>query len=260
LVSVITVVKNAANTIRRTIQSVLHQEYDNLEYLVFDGASKDGTQEIVGEYGPRIAYWVSEPDRSADEAINKAIRQSNGEYVMFAFADDWIADPEYVSRAVAALTRSGADFVFGDLACYSGEQFMFVLKGDPEYALKIRSQMPVVNFPTFVIRRKCFDAVGLLDLRYKVSTDYEWLLRAHVRGFRGIYDGTLLGHFRLGGKSDRNYFQGLIEVRRAAIAHGCDRLSADLSFARRFAAGIMNRSARRLLPRALYATLRQTLV
>ena len=225
LLSVITIVRNNKDTILQTIRSVLDQTYPHVEYLVIDGRSTDGTLEIIKQHEDRIDYWLSEPDLGTSDAMNKGISYAQGDFIFWLASDDWI-DPDYLEIAVEVLTRSSADFVYGNLTYYASNVPQFTQAGDPEYAHSITYMMPRLNTPTRVTKTKCFRDVGLLDLYYKIASDYELALRLHVHGAEGIYDGRLRVHHRLGGVSTRSHLAGLLEVREAAIYHGSSKAKA----------------------------------
>lgn len=112
-ISVITVSFNAADTIEETILSVLNQTYDNLEYIIIDGGSTDGTVDIIKKYSDRIAYWVSEPDNGIYDAMNKGIKVATGEYINFMNSGDKFVNERTIERAVSCFTNE-ADVYYGD--------------------------------------------------------------------------------------------------------------------------------------------------
>jgi len=114
-ISVVTVCLNAAASIEATLRSVLAQDYPNLEYIVVDGGSTDGTVDVIRRYSERIAAFVSEPDRGVYDAMNKGIDLAGGEYLLFLNAGDVLAAGDVLSKAAAA----DADVLYGDFA-YSG--------------------------------------------------------------------------------------------------------------------------------------------
>ena len=209
LVSILTAVRDRKETLQRTIRSVSCQTYPNIEYIIVDGASTDGTLEVIRQFDDRIDRWISEPDRSASDAMNKAISLARGEYVSWLSSDDWF-DPDFIEIAVRTLLSSGADFVFGDLRTYRADALVQHFKGDQDESTSIRSAAQCLiraagvtrTDPTMVIRRGCFQEVGLFDLNYEIRTDFEWILRLHLHGGRGRYESKLIGHFGLGGTSD----------------------------------------------------------
>jgi glycosyltransferase involved in cell wall biosynthesis len=256
-VSIVTAVRNAAGRLERAMQSVLSQTYPEIEYIVIDGGSTDGTPDVVRRHANRLAFWVSEPDRGISEAFNKGVSAAKGELIGLLNADDWM-EPDQIERAVAALERTGADFVFGDLVYHdpAGRAVHRVL-GDPGYARVIGSRMPEVNHPTLLARRAVYERIGLFDLRYHAAMDYDWLLRAHLAGCRGAYDPKIVAHMTLAGISDRAYGSALAEVRTIAIRHGQPAIKAWPLYGYRVAKGAGQRALRRLAPEPLYAMARR---
>ena len=120
-VSLVTVTLNARATLARTIESVQRQTFPDLEHVVVDGASSDGTRDLLAEALRPQDFWISEPDRGISDALNKGVALARGAYVQFIHADDWLS-PDQVERAVETLERSGADFVYGDLVFYERDR------------------------------------------------------------------------------------------------------------------------------------------
>ena len=256
-VSIVTAVRNSAASLARTIKSVLGQTYPEIEYVVIDGASSDGTVEVIRRYADRLAHWQSEPDRGISDAFNKGLAVARGDLVGLVNADDWL-EPEQIERAVAALERNGGDFVFGDLLYHDAAgRTLFRIRGDPHYARAIARGMPDVNHPTLVARREVYQRIGGFDPALRFAMDYDWLLRAHRAGFRGTYAPEVVGHMTLAGVSDRDYVRALGEVRAIAIAHGAPRASAWPRYLYRVAKGTAQRALRRSAPAGLYEILRR---
>ena len=113
-ISIITSCYNRAATIRGAIESVLAQDYDNIEYIIVDGASTDGTMDIVNEYRARVAKIISEPDHGMYEAINKGIRVATGDVIGLLHSDDFFYNNGVVSRIVERMKITRADFLYGD--------------------------------------------------------------------------------------------------------------------------------------------------
>jgi glycosyltransferase involved in cell wall biosynthesis len=257
LVSIVTVALNRAATIARTIESVLGQSYRPIEYIVIDGGSGDGTAEIITRYADRLAWWSSEPDRGISDAFNKGLARATGEVIGLVNADDWLA-PEQIATGIAALERSGADFVFGDLVYHAADgRSLFRIRGEPDYARTIGRGMPDVNHPTVLARQAIYQRVGGFDPTLRYAMDYDWLLRVHRAGFRGVYEPALVGHMSLEGVSDRRFRQALAEVRATAIRHGQPVLAAWPLYAYRLAKGNTRRWLERLLPVGLHERMRR---
>jgi glycosyltransferase involved in cell wall biosynthesis len=256
-VTIVTVVRNRAPTLARTIESVLAQTYPEVECIVIDGASTDGTVEVLRRYADRLAYWISEPDRGISDAFNKGTAVASGDFVGLLNADDWMK-PEQIERAIAALDRTGADFVFGDLIYHDpAGRPLHRIRGDPHYARALARGMPDVNHPTLLARRVVYERVGGFDPALRFAMDYDWLLRAHRAGFRGTYAPDVVGHMTLAGASDRDYLRALGEVRDIAIAHGEPAARAWPLYLYRVAKGTAQRALRRSAPAGLYEVLRR---
>ncbi len=257
-VSIATVVRNAARTLERTIESVLAQTFGSLEYVIIDGASTDGTTDLIRGYQDRIAYWVSEPDRGISDAFNKGVAATRGAYVGLLNGDDWMP-PGQVQIAFTALERSGAAFAFGDVLYHDADgRPTHLVRGDPDYAARIAYRMPDVHHPTMLVRRSVYDAVGPFDPAYAIAMDYDWLQRAHRAGFRGVYVPGLVAHMSLAGASDRRHLAGLGEVRVIAVTYGYPRGRAWLRYGYCVAKGLGQRALGRFAPRPVYHLLRQS--
>ncbi|MBI2429732.1 MAG: glycosyltransferase [Ignavibacteriales bacterium] len=219
LVSIITICFNAARSVRQTIESVLHQSYKNIEYIIVDGGSTDGTLDIVREYGAKITKVISEPDKGISDAFNKGIRQSSGEYIQFIHADDRLEGTKIEKSVTLLNTKPDIGFVFGDVhKIHSGK--IEIVPGDAKYARSIRYVMGRINHPTVMVRKIIFDSYGVFDLEWKIAMDYDWHLRIHQKGIRGIYSPELLVYTTAGGISDNRRFRAFAECRDISILHG----------------------------------------
>jgi GT2 family glycosyltransferase len=223
----ITVALNARRTLERTIDSIQSQTFTDLEHIVVDGGSDDGTVELLrARLRPRD-YWVSEPDRGISDAFNKGVALASGVLVQFVNCDDWLS-PDQVAIAVRGVDATGADFVFGDVIFYREDRADFRYVGDPNYPKAIRRRMPTLNHATVLARRDAFERVGLFDLGYRCAMDYDWVLRLHLAGGRGVYLPELVGHMNHDGVSNAAYLRTVREVETIAVAHGRNRHLARL--------------------------------
>jgi len=256
LVSVITVCLNAKHTIRQTLESVLGQSYRNIEYIIIDGESTDGTIDIIDEYRDRISLCISEKDCGISDAFNKGIRLAHGEYIQLLNADDWLP-PDKIEKSVQNLVKTPeTGFVFGNLELIgeSGESDILIL-GDPDYGRKIRYMMPRINHPTVLARRSVYDQCGLFDTCWKIAMDYEWFLRISNYGVIGSYDPEIFAYMREGGISG-NWWAALREDREVAIHHGLSRPVAYLIHAFRYTKVAFRIKAERFLPANLIMAFR----
>lgn len=207
LVSIITVVFNAAATIERTIQSVLSQSYGNIEYIIIDGGSTDGTLDVIDKYRDRFAYFVSEPDGGIYDAMNKGIRKATGDIIGLLNADDWY-EPGAIQSVADAFTGDDVDIVYGGIFLVDsrGEKRMHK-RGDLE---KCFTGMPIPHPATFVCK-KAYEKYGLFDTSYRIAGDHDLVLRMYVQGARFKAMNAVTTNFSLSGISSTNHMQAALE-------------------------------------------------
>lgn len=202
LVSIITPSYNQASFLEQTIQSVLLQDYPDLEYMVIDGGSKDGSVEIIQRHAKRLAWWVSEPDRGQAEAINKGFRRAQGEIVAWLNSDDLYL-PGTVSRAVAVLnTNPQLGMVFGDAVSID-------LQGHPtnrltfgDWGLSDLMGFRIICQPAVFIRRSMLLKAGYLDLDYHFMLDHHlWLRMARLAPIQHIPEFLAAARYHPGAKN-----------------------------------------------------------
>lgn len=178
-ISIITVCFNSAKTIRDTIESVLSQDYPNIEYIVIDGGSSDETASIVNEYSDRISTIVSERDRGIYDAMNKGIALANGDIVGMLNSDDVYINKHAVSDLIREMLEKNTDSVYADLVIVDPLDLNKVMRYyDSSYFTPNKFRfgwMPA--HPTFFVRRSLYDKVGPYSLDYKISADFEMLIR-----------------------------------------------------------------------------------
>ena len=230
-VSVITVSYNSVETLEQTIQSVLNQTYHNLEYIIIDGGSTDGTVDIINKYHNKITYWVSEKDSGISDAFNKGLLVASGDIVGILNADD-IYDKETVEIVAKEFTNDQkVDFVFGDmyLSDKSGNILHKVI-GNSNYKNKIYYTMPAIFHPTVFVRKDVYDKNGYFNREYKTAMDYEFFLRITINNAQGLYIPHVLATMRLGGESSQNIIRGRREVMSASIYYGYNKYLAQGRF------------------------------
>lgn len=210
LITVITIVRNGKEALPQAIMSVLNQSYSNIEYIVIDGASTDGTLEVVKRFDDKIDFWISEPDSGTSDAFNKAVSVAGGDFIFWLASDDWI-DPFFLEAAAKTLMKTGVDFVFGDMVMYKPGNPGIVYKGEKNYTKSLMSGWPRFNTPTMLTKKKSFQKVGLMDMTYNFVADYEWVLRLHLNGEKGFYDSSLVVHRRMGGIGSRHLMPSAFE-------------------------------------------------
>jgi len=218
LITVITAVFNAAPTIEKCIRSVITQSYDNLEYLIIDGGSTDGTLEIIRQYEEAIDYWVSEPDEGIYDAWNKGVRLATGDWLAFLGADD-----SYLPGAIDAYAAAIVDcrdrlleYISSRVNLTTGTIVKRTV-GLP-WIWKSFRKHPNVAHTGSLHNRTLFQRYGLYDTSYKICGDYEFLLRPRS-GLRAAYLDAITVNMGLGGASDNNLL-AFRETVRAKVTTG----------------------------------------
>ena len=178
-ISIITVCYNSVATVSGAVESVLHQQGVEVEYIIVDGGSTDGTVECLKEYGAAISSLTSEPDRGIYDAMNKGIARATGDVVGLLNSDDFYASDGVLARVAELFDRDGVDAVYGDLHYVSQDDDSKVVRdwrsGPLPQALFSQGWHP--PHPSFFVRRSVYDALGSFDLRFDIAADYEFMLR-----------------------------------------------------------------------------------
>ena len=218
--SVITVCYNPGDTLPITIESVLEQDYSDLEYLIIDGLSTDGTADVLHKYRDAIDVIVSEPDRSLYDAMNKGLARATGEYVCFLNAGDRFASKDTVSHAMASVTESYIpDIIYGETDLYdlSGNFLRHRRLRAPEQLLK-RDFLHgmLVCHQSFYARR---DICPEYDLQYRFSSDFDWSLKILDKSQLNHNLHRTVTHYLSEGMTTRNRKRSLVERFRIMKKH-----------------------------------------
>ncbi len=206
-VSIVTVVYNNKDTICHAIDSVLGQTHDDIEYIIIDGDSTDGTIDIVKSYGDKISQFVSEPDSGIYDAMNKGIRLATGEIVGILNSDDFFEDEHTLAKIVAAFNVSNTDSVYGDLVYVRKDDLSSVVRYWKSSIFEVKKLkngwMP--PHPTFYVKREIYDKHGDFDASFKISADYDLVLRfLGSAGISTYHIPEVLVRMRVGGESNRS--------------------------------------------------------
>jgi len=179
LVSIITVVLNRKDTIEFAIKSVLSQTYSNIEYIIVDGGSTDGTVDVIKKYNKYILKWISEPDNGIYDAMNKGIKMARGQIIGILNSDDVYADNKVIEVVVKAIEENNADCCWSDLVYVDRENTDKIIRywkssEFKEEKLK-RGWMP--PHPTFFVKKWVYEKYGYFNLDFPIAADYELMLR-----------------------------------------------------------------------------------
>jgi glycosyltransferase len=215
-ISVITAVFNRARTLEDSLRSVQAQSWPDVEHIVVDGASTDGSLDIVRRHEHRLARVVSEPDRGVYDALNKGIALASGDVIGFMHADDTFASPQALQSVARAFEDPAVDAVYGDL--------VYVSQADPSRVVRYwkagpfrREQLALgwmPPHPTFYVRRGLYERLGTFDTRYRIAADYENMLRILWHGRANtVYIPQVLVRMRTGGVSNKSVLNILSKSR-----------------------------------------------
>lgn len=225
-VSIITACYNRADTVGQAIESVASQSHGDIEHIIVDGGSTDGTLEIVARHGASVDRIIHGPDSGIYDALNKGVAASTGTLVGFLHSDDFYAGPDVVSTVVDEVERRGLEAIYGDVA--------FVRASDPRRVVRVFSSrrfrperiawgwMPA--HPALFVSRRLFERFGPFKTDYRIGGDFEFVARIFSRAdFQYAYLPRILVKMRMGGISTRGWRSTLTlnrEILRACRENG----------------------------------------
>jgi glycosyltransferase involved in cell wall biosynthesis len=225
-ISIITVAFNSANTIAETMQSVAIQDYPHIEHIIIDGASTDGTIDIVEKYAISSAIVKSEPDEGIYDAMNKGLAIATGDVVGFLNSDDVFNDAKSVSMISQAMCADDIDACYADLIYVSQANPSRVVRfwKSCTYKTGLCAQGWMPAHPTFYVRKTIYEKHGFFDHRLKLQADFEMALRLlEIHKIKTAYIPYVLVKMRTGGASNasiKNIIRGNLEASQACIQNG----------------------------------------
>jgi len=220
-ITIITVSFNSVKTIKDTIESILAQDYSNIEYIIIDGGSSDKTVEIIKKYGNNISYFISEKDDGIYDAMNKGIMAATGDIIGILNSDDFYQNNSVLSDVASAFQKNNRDCLYGDLVFVKANNKNKIVrywKAGEFSIVKLKNGWTLPH-PTFFVCKRIYDRFGLYNIDLKSASDYEMILRLLYKYNISVdYIPKVLVKMRTGGQSTAsllNRFKGNMEDTRA---------------------------------------------
>lgn len=213
-ISIITVCRNARDVIEQTLRSVLSQTYPGIEYIIVDGASTDGTMEIINRWRDSVAHLISEPDEGIYDAMNKGITAATGEIIYFLNAGDRLTDETVIETVIRAFESCETQIVYGR-ALYDnipdnvGQRYH-------QRKFRFRTKMDVARHVSpqqcFFYRREVFALIGTFDTQFPTAADMDWFLRSISHNIPNHFLDLPVCVCDLGGVSSRSHVRERVAV------------------------------------------------
>ena len=208
-ISIITIVYNNVRDIEHTILSIINQTYPNIEYIIIDGASTDGTLDIIQKYRGSVDVFISEKDNGIYDAMNKGLAQATGDYVLFLNSGDELYD----TRTIQCVVENGkdADIIYGQTKLVDEDRNIV---GDRRHRAPARFDWKSFRYGMNVCHQAIYVKRAIAkpyDLQYKLSADIDWVIRAAKKAKSTQYVDTYVARYLVGGMSQKRHRQSLKE-------------------------------------------------
>ena len=204
-ISIITVSYNSEKTIKDTIESIFLQDYTNIEYIVIDGGSTDGTLDIIKKYAHQISYYISEPDKGIYDAMNKGIKAATGDVVGILNSDDFYPNSYVISNVVKTFVNQTCHAVYGDLVYVKQKETSKIVRywQAGEYSTSKIKNGWMLPHPTFFVKKEIYERYGDYNTDLKSAADYEMILKLlYKHNINVFYIPMILVKMRAGGTSN----------------------------------------------------------
>ena len=189
LITIVTVVRNGEKTLEQTILSVINQTYRNIEYIIVDGESTDGTLDIIKKYEDKIDYWVSEADKGIYDAMNKGIALATGDFIALLNSDDWY-ELDACEIIVNRINEKDADIYYGMIRVIKDEA-PFIIRGYTDRVLPLHM---IPHQACFV--KKNIYKIYQYDIKYKMAADHDFMIRLKNDNYKFYFIEHIVGNFR----------------------------------------------------------------
>ena len=207
-ISIITVSFNSVITIRDTIESIISQDYNNIEYIIIDAGSNDGTLDIIKEYKEHISYFISEADNGIYDAMNKGIAAATGDIIGILNSDDFYPNSFIISNVARTFEKQGCDAAYGDLVYVKFFDIDKIVRywQSGEYTVKKVKNGWMLPHPTFFVKKQLYDKYGYYHTDFKIAADYEMVLKLlYKHNIKVFYIPMILVNMRMGGASNSSF-------------------------------------------------------
>ncbi len=218
-ISIITVVYNNSGTIANAIESVLSQNYTNVEYIIIDGNSKDGTLEIINKYSSNISKIVSEKDNGIYDAMNKGLKLATGDVIGILNSDDLYANNSILNEVMTQFNNDhNLDILYGDLVYVKHDDINKIVRTwtSKPYYPNFFENGSVPPHPSLFVSTRVYQEAGYFNLKYRLAADYEFMLRIFKTfSFKIKYLPLVFVNMRLGGATNNsliNIYEGNLEI------------------------------------------------
>ncbi len=226
-ISIITVVYNNRDTIANAIDSVLSQTYNNIEYIIIDGKSTDGTLEIINQYGSNINTIVSEKDDGIYDAMNKGLKLATGDVLGILNSDDIYANNSILNEVIIHFSNDlDLDILYGDLVYVKNDNINKIVRTwtSNAYSSNFFENGGVPPHPSLFVSSRVYQKAGYFNLKYRLAADYEFMLRIFKKfNFKIKYLPLVLVNMRLGGATNnslKNILKGNVEILNSWTENG----------------------------------------
>ncbi len=233
-ISIITVCFNSEKYIETTIKSVISQDYPAIEYIVVDGNSGDSTMMIVEKYHSFVAKKISEPDKGIYDAMTKGVAMASGDVVGILNSDDVFASESIISEVMNIFnTDNTIDAVYGNITYFNNDDPGKIVRKwiTKPYYPRFFDHGEVPPHPALFVRKRVYDAIGAYFPDFKITSDYEFMLRAFkIHGYKPYFINKFIVNMRMGGESTKSLKNILIGNREMHLAWKMNNLRPPFYF------------------------------
>lgn len=215
IISIITTVYNSLDSLNRSVKSVLNQTYSNIEYIIIDANSDDGSKEFLQKislkHNDKIKFF-SEKDQGIYDGLNKGLSKVTGDIIGFLHADDFFSDKFVLEKVVSNIVNNNVDAIYGNLKYFKQTNEIKIYRNwkskSYSYSSLLFGWMPA--HPTFFAKRNVYDELGKFNIKYKISGDYDFMLRFFLsKKFKILHLNEYLVYMKVGGASNGSLYKQL---------------------------------------------------